>query len=45
MEGQPFIQIRGISNAVGERDKNRWKMDDALNNTADFILNWYGQFS
>ncbi len=26
----PFIQIRGISNYIGERDKSRWKMKEAV---------------
>jgi futalosine hydrolase len=26
----PFIQIRGISNLVGERDKTNWKIPEAL---------------
>lgn len=29
-EGLPFLQIRGISNFVGERDKSRWKIGEAL---------------
>ncbi|MFI5131208.1 MAG: futalosine hydrolase [Chitinophagales bacterium] len=32
MERIPFLQIRGISNYVGERNKNKWKMKDAINN-------------
>lgn len=28
----PFIQIRSISNEVGERDKNKWKIKDAIVN-------------
>jgi futalosine hydrolase len=28
----PFIQIRSTSNAVGERDKTKWKIKDAINN-------------
>ncbi|MBK7884081.1 MAG: hypothetical protein IPJ81_10000 [Chitinophagaceae bacterium] len=28
----PFIQIRGISNYVGERDKLKWKMKEAIFN-------------
>jgi len=27
-----FIQIRSISNMVGERDKTKWKMDEAVEN-------------
>jgi len=26
----PFIQIRSISNIVGVRDKNKWKMKEAI---------------
>jgi futalosine hydrolase len=26
----PFIQIRGISNVVGERNKKNWKIDEAI---------------
>jgi futalosine hydrolase len=29
-EGIPFIQLRGISNAVGERNKENWKMKEAI---------------
>ena len=28
----PFIQIRSVSNAVGERDKSKWQMQDAIIN-------------
>ena len=28
----PFIQIRSISNVVGERDKSKWQIKDAVNN-------------
>lgn len=28
----PFIQIRSISNFVGERDKSKWKIDAAISN-------------
>ena len=28
----PFIQIRSISNIVGERDKNKWQIKDAIIN-------------
>ncbi len=26
----PFIQMRGISNKVGERDKSKWRLKDAI---------------
>ena len=28
----PFLQIRSISNLVGERDKTKWKMKEAIEN-------------
>jgi len=28
----PFLQIRAISNLVGERDKSKWKMTEAISN-------------
>lgn len=31
-ENVPFIQLRSISNYVGERDKTKWKMKDAIIN-------------
>jgi futalosine hydrolase len=30
MKQIPFIQIRSISNKVGERDKRKWKMKHAI---------------
>ncbi len=30
--GIPFLQIRSISNKVGERDKTKWKMKEAIRN-------------
>jgi futalosine hydrolase len=32
MERTPFIQLRGISNYVGERDKKKWKIKEAVTN-------------
>lgn len=32
MEDVPFLQIRAVSNYVGERDKSRWKTGLAINN-------------
>ena len=41
----PFIQIRAISNVVGERDKSKWIIDDALfeltNTTIKFLDRLY----
>lgn len=31
-EGIPFLQIRSISNFIGERDKGKWKIKEAMHN-------------
>ena len=31
-ERVPFIQIRSISNCIGERDKGKWKLKEAIEN-------------
>jgi futalosine hydrolase len=31
----PFVQLRSISNYVGERDKRKWKIKEAFENLAD----------
>ena len=31
-ENTPFIQIRSISNFIGERDKSKWKLKEAISN-------------
>ncbi len=41
MQGTPFLQIRTISNHIGERDKKKWKMEgalDALNKVLERLL-------
>ncbi|MBL7697349.1 MAG: futalosine hydrolase [Chitinophagaceae bacterium] len=43
MENIPFIQLRAVSNFAGERNKNNWKMMEAiavLNEKLKRILNW-----
>lgn len=43
MENVPFIQLRAVSNFAGERNKNNWKMMEAiavLNEKLKRILNW-----
>lgn len=35
----PFIQIRGISNMVGERNKSRWKIQESLDAAAVASVN------
>jgi len=32
-EGIPFLQIRGISNFVGEREKSKWQLEAAIENS------------
>jgi futalosine hydrolase len=39
MEKIPFLQIRSISNYVGERNKNKWMMKKAIDNLNEAILN------
>lgn len=34
----PFIQLRSISNAVGERDKTKWAMKSAIDNLNSGLL-------
>lgn len=36
----PFIQMRAISNFVGERDKTNWRMQEALDNLTTIILQY-----
>jgi futalosine hydrolase len=31
----PFIQLRAVSNYIGERDKRKWKLVEALNNLSE----------
>ena len=31
-ENIPFVQLRAISNFVGERDKSKWLMKEAIEN-------------
>ena len=34
----PFIQIRAVSNYVGERDKSKWKIQEAIYNLNETLL-------
>jgi futalosine hydrolase len=36
----PFIQFRAVSNYIGERDKSKWKMQEAIYNLNE-IVNFY----
>lgn len=36
----PFIQIRAISNYIGERDKSKWKMKESIENLNDTLIKY-----
>jgi futalosine hydrolase len=36
----PFLQIRSVSNYVGERDKSLWKMEEALKNLNETLVQY-----
>jgi futalosine hydrolase len=36
----PFIQLRAVSNYVGERDKSKWKIQEAIYNLNETLLNY-----
>ncbi len=38
MEKVPFLQIRAISNITGDRDKNRWKLKEALKSLHEVLV-------
>jgi len=38
--GASFIQIRGISNKAGQRDKSKWVIKDAINNLNTELLKY-----
>lgn len=38
IEKIPFMQLRSISNYVGERDKTKWKMKEAIENLNESLL-------
>jgi len=40
MEGVPFVQLRGLSNYVGERNKAKWKMKDAIVSLNEAMEEW-----
>ena len=41
----PFIQIRGISNIVGERNKSKWKIKEAIDAIMPPLIKLISQFS
>ncbi|MGI8638131.1 MAG: futalosine hydrolase [Segetibacter sp.] len=36
----PFIQVRAISNYIGERDKSKWRFRDAFDNLSESVLEY-----
>ena len=38
MEKIPFLQIRSISNLIGERDKTRWKIKEAMKSLNETLI-------
>ena len=36
----PFVQMRAISNYIGERDKTKWKMKEAIDNLNQHVLKY-----
>jgi futalosine hydrolase len=36
----PFIQVRAISNYIGERDKTKWKMKEAITNLNSALVEY-----
>jgi futalosine hydrolase len=37
----PFLQIRGISNQVGERDKSKWQFKEAIQSSNQLLNDIY----
>jgi futalosine hydrolase len=44
-EGIPFIQIRSISNRIGERDKSKWQINLAIENLQNTLLQLINKIS
>lgn len=41
----PFLQIRGISNQVGIRDKSQWRIQQALENMTNIIIDYLNKIN
>lgn len=39
----PFIQLRATSNYIGERDKTKWKMKDAISNLNNVLVEYLSE--
>jgi futalosine hydrolase len=44
-EGIPFIQIRSISNRIGERDKSQWQLSKAFENLQNTLITLINKLS
>ena len=40
MEKIPFLQLRAVSNFVGDRNKANWKLEEAIMNLNDALVNY-----
>ena len=40
MEKIPFLQLRSVSNVLGERDKSRWKISEALQHLNEALIDF-----
>jgi futalosine hydrolase len=38
LEQIPFVQLRTVSNVIGERDKQKWRLDEAVENLSAGVL-------
>ncbi|MCD2423501.1 futalosine hydrolase [Niabella pedocola] len=45
LENQPFLQVRAVSNYVGERDKTQWALKAAIANLAEHTERLLTQFT
>ncbi len=44
-EGIPFVQLRAVSNFIGERDKQKWKMHEAICNLNNELNNFINKIT
>ena len=44
-ENIPFLQLRSISNFIGERDKTKWELAKAINNLNKHIISTFNKLS
>ena len=44
LHGVPFVEIRGISNMAGERDRRLWRLDEAASAAQRAVIGMLGQW-